>query len=298
MDPRLTIVVISRNRREDLLHSLARHAALSEQPRVVYVDNASTDGTPDAVRERFPGVAVVQLDHNLGGAARNVGVRDHVSTPYVAFCDDDSWWQPGHLARAADLMDAHPRLAVVQGHILVGPQEADDPICGEMAQSPIPPAPGQPGHPLLSFVACAVLVRRDAFLAVGGFHPRVKVGGEEELVGFDLAAAGWQMSYVPALRAHHHASTNRDRDERRAIGIRNMIWTTWLRRPMWPATRRTVRELRRLQPDQVTLRGLRWAVEGAPWVLRERRVSPPHVERYRMLLEDQQLTSSSRRHRS
>ena len=296
MDERLTIVVISRNRREDLLRSFARHAALPERPPVVYVDNGSSDGSIEAVRERFPAVAIVPLEANLGGAARNVAVRDHVATPYVAFCDDDSWWQPGHLARAADLLDAHPRLAVVQGHILVGPHEADDPICLEMARSPLPAAPGQPGHPLLSFVCCAVVVRRAAFLEVGGFHPRFSVGGEEELVGFDLAARDWWMSYVPELVAHHHASPNRDRHLRRAIGIRNTLWTTWLRRPLWPAARRTAREVARMPRDRVTARGLRWAIEGVPWVLRERRPSPAHVERRRMLLEEQQLASESRRH--
>jgi N-acetylglucosaminyl-diphospho-decaprenol L-rhamnosyltransferase len=296
VDDRLTIVVISRNRREDLLRSLAVHAALPERPRVVFVDNASTDRSPDAVREAFPDVDVVELPRNLGGAARNVAVRDRVETPYVAFCDDDSWWEPGALAAAADLLDAHPRLAVVQGHILVGPEDRDDAICAEMARSPLPAAPGQPGHPLLSFVACAVVVRREAFLAVGGFHGRFSVGGEEELLGFDLAAEGWWMSYVPELVAHHHASPNRNRDMRRAIGIRNTIWTTWLRRPLWPALRRTARELLRMPRDRVTLRGLGWAVAGAPWVLRERRPSPAHVERFRMLLEEQQLSSESRRH--
>ncbi len=296
MDPRLTIVVISRDRREDLLRSMAEHAALPERPAVVYVDNGSTDGSVEAIRAAFPAVKTVELGRNLGGAARNVAVEHHVTTPYIAFCDDDSWWEPGHLARAADLLDAHPHLAVIQGHILVGPQESDDPICIEMAASPLPSAPGQPGHPLLSFVCCAVVVRRDAFREVDGFHPRFSVGGEEELVGFDLAARGWWMSYVPSLVAHHHASPNRNRDMRRAIGIRNTMWTTWLRRPVWPAARRTARELVRLPRDRVTLRGLGWALAGAPWVLRERRPSPPHVEHFRMLLEDQQLRSESRRH--
>jgi hypothetical protein len=54
---------------------------------------------------------------------------------------------------------------VVQGHILVGPGERDDPICTEMAASPLPSGRGQPGHPLLSFVACAVVCRRSALLA-------------------------------------------------------------------------------------------------------------------------------------
>ncbi|WP_324273402.1 hypothetical protein [Blastococcus brunescens] len=66
-------------------------------------------------------------------------------TPFVAFADDDSWWAPGHLARAVDIMRAHPRLAVLNARILVGPEERMDAVCAEMAASPWGPPPTCPG---------------------------------------------------------------------------------------------------------------------------------------------------------
>lgn len=295
-DPRVTVVVASQDRRDRLLASLPHHLALPERPHVVLVDNASTDGTPAAIRERFGGeLEVLRLDRNHGGAGRNAGVQA-ARTPYVAFSDDDSWWAPGALARAADLLDAHPRLAVVQGRVLVGPEERLDPVCEEMAASPLPAADGQPGHPLLSFVACAVVVRREAFLAVGGFSERFGVGGEEELLGWDLATAGWTMSYVPEVVGFHHPpKVVGGRPWRREVGIRNSLWTTWLRRPAGAAVQRTARDVARFPRDAVTVRGLARALGGVPWVLRERKVSPSHVEGMRRLLEDQQLASASRR---
>ena len=140
------------------------------------------------------------------------------------------------------------------------------------------------------------MVRREAYLQAGGFHPRLSVGGEEEILGHDMVGLGWQMSYLPDVVIHHHPSVNRDAHERRATGIRNTLWTIWLRRPLRPALVRTVRVLRRLPRDRVTLRGLAQALRGARWVHRDRRVSPPHVERARELLEDQQLNSKSRRY--
>ena len=291
----VAVVVVSRNRREQLAQTLPKHLALPERPRVVLVDDASTDGTAEMVRRRFPSVQVIALKRPCGGAGRNVGMRA-VSEPYVAFCDDDSWFEPGALARAADLLERHPRLAVINGHILVGSEERDDPICEEMARSPLTRGEGQPGYPLLSFVACAVVVRRQALLEVGGFSPRFGIGGEEELLGWDLAAAGWQMSYVPDVVAHHDPPPSEGRPERRRRGIRNTLWTTWLRRPARAAALRTVREMRQFRLDVTTLRGVGEAVAGIPWVLRERRVSPPHVETMRRLLDDQQLSSESRRH--
>jgi GT2 family glycosyltransferase len=282
-DPRVAVVVASRNRRELVLRTLPKHLALPESPRVVLVDDASTDGTAGAV-EAMGAVDVIRLERNLGGAARNAGVRA-VDAPYVAFCDDDSWFAPGALRLAADLLDRHPRLAVVNAHILVGPQERPDPSCEEMARARLPAADGQPGHPLLSFIACAVVVRRAAVLEVGGFSERLGLGGEEELLGWDLAAAGWQMSYVPEVIAHHHPPPNDGRPERREQLLRNALLVAWLRRPARTAAARTFELLRGSPRDRFSARGVARAVAGAPWVLRERRVGPPRVEAMRRLLD-------------
>jgi GT2 family glycosyltransferase len=296
-DARTSVVIVTRNRRDGLLHTVDRHRALPERPPVVVVDDASTDGTAGAVRARHPDVELIRLERSAGAAGRNAGIAA-VQTPYVALSDDDSWWAPGALRRAADLLDRHPRLAAVNAHILVGPQEREDDISHEMAASPLPRAPDQPGAPLLSFVGCAVVLRRDAVLAAGGFSERLGVGGEEELLGWDLAALGWQLSYVADIRVHHHPppSGPGGRPDRRALGIRNTLWTTWLRRPTPAAARRTLALLRRVPADRVTARALAGALAGAPWVLRERRVSPPEVEAMRRRLDDQQLRSRSRRY--
>lgn len=294
-DPRVSVVTITRDRREELLRTLGHLTALPERPRVIVVDNGSSDDTVEAVRERFPQVDVVALEINLGAAGRNLGV-DRAKTPYVAFSDDDSWWASGALTRIADVLDAHPRLAVAQGHILVGEEERDDPIHAEMADSPLPPEPDMPGHPVASFVGCVSVVRRSAFLAVGGFDERLLVGGEEEHLAADLAAAGWSLAYIPEARGHHHASSKRGRDARRRQGIRNTLWFAWLRRPLGSAVRRTLMMARRVPKDVVSARGFLDAARGLPWVLRERRVVPPHVERRLRLLDEPQM--SSRRYRS
>jgi GT2 family glycosyltransferase len=294
-DPRVAVVVITRDRPDDLRRTLRELARLPEAPRVVVVDNGSRPGTVEAVRRDHPEAEVIALGRNLGGGARNVGV-ERVTSPYVAFTDDDSWWEPGALRRAADLLDAHPRLALVNGHVLVGDDDHDDPIALEMAASPLPAEPGQPGHRLLSFQGCAAVVRVAAYREVGGFRSDLVVGGEEEILGWDLAAAGWLMSYVPEVVAHHHPSTARDAHERRAIGIRNTLWTTWLRRPLRPALRRTAFLLRTIPRDAVSVRGLLAALAGAPRILRERAPSPPEVEALRARLDAQQRTSTARRY--
>ncbi|MFC7107553.1 glycosyltransferase family 2 protein [Nonomuraea rubra] len=144
-DPRVGAVVITWNRREEVLTALGRLLALPERPQVVLVDNGSADGTAEAVARAYPEVDVVALDENLGAVGRNVGV-ERLRTPYVAFADDDTWWEPGSLARAADRLDAHPRLAVVTARILAEPGGRDDPIVAELRDSPCPAPAGCPAR--------------------------------------------------------------------------------------------------------------------------------------------------------
>ncbi|MDP9440544.1 MAG: glycosyltransferase [Actinomycetota bacterium] len=273
----MAVVIVTRDRAPELLTSLDLLGSLPERPEIVVVDNASSDGTPAVVRREYPEVEVVALEENLGAAGRNIGVG-RVDAPYVAFSDDDSWWESGTLAEAADLFDSHPRLGLLAGRILVGPQQREDPICAEMASGLLTGEPDLPGPPVLGFLACAAIVRRSAYLSVGGFDPRLMIGGEEALVAADLAAAGWGLAYVEDVVAHHHPSTIRDRRSRRRNTIRNDLWFAWLRRPLSAAARHTFCAARASLRDADARTALIDALGSLPWVLKKRRVLPRRVE--------------------
>ena len=230
-DTRVSVVMMTRDRREQALRSLARLTALPESPRIILVDNGSADGTGEAVGHAFPAVTVLAPGRNLGGAARTLGVQA-ATTPYVAFSDDDSWWAPGALARAADHFDAAPRLGLLAARLLVGAQEGLDPVCREMAASPLPQHSDLPGPSVLGFLACGAVVRRRAYLQVGGFHPVIFFCGEETVLAQDLAAAGWGLSYVDDVVAHHHPQLGPERGHRRRLQARNAVLSSWLRRPL------------------------------------------------------------------
>ncbi|WP_461079587.1 glycosyltransferase family 2 protein [Streptomyces deserti] len=294
-DTRTTVVVITHNRRDELLRTLDRLAELPEKPPVIVTDNGSTDGTAAAVARQHPEVRLLTPGRNLGAVGRNLAVRQ-VRTPYVAFCDDDSWWAPGSLSGAADLLDQHPALGSVTARIVVEPGGTEDPIVEELRNSPVPGPSWLPGPALGSFLAAATVLRTAAFRTAGGFHPRLWLGGEEELLAADLAADGWWLTYADHLTVHHHPSTARDATLRRTHGIRNTLWFTWLRRPAGPALRRTVNLARTVPRDAASLRAFAEAAAALPWVLRERRVVPPEVESRLRLLEPAQRSSRARRY--
>jgi GT2 family glycosyltransferase len=294
-DERVGVVVITWNRREEALTAVGRLVLLPEQPHVVLVDNGSDDGTAQAVRDAFPQVEVVALPTNLGAVGRNVGVA-RLSCPYVAFCDDDTWWDPGSLTRAADVLDEHPSLAVLTARILVEPGGREDPIVPELRDSPVPGPDWLPGPALGSFLAGASVVRRDAFEAVGGFSERLWLGGEEELLAVDLATAGWELCYLADLTVHHQASRLRDPHVRRRAGLRNTLWFTWLRRPLRAALRRTWHLARTVPRDRVSALAVLDALRGAHWVIAQRRPLTPAVEARLLALEESQRTSTARRY--
>ncbi|WP_129787135.1 glycosyltransferase family 2 protein [Promicromonospora panici] len=275
-DNRVTVVIASRNRRNDLLASLPRHRA-----PVILVDNGSTDGSADAVASAHPEVSVIRLPRNVGAVARTIGVRA-ATTPFAAFADDDSWWAPGSLTRAADMFADHSSLGLVCAKILVGPEQRIDSVSELMAASPLPRDVSAPGVPLLGFVACATMVRRSAFLAAGGFDTVVRFPGEEERLALDLATGGWAMSYVKDVVVHHHPSPSRQSPSRRQYGIARAATLTALMRLPW---RDAVGELRWVAAQSPSHRsGVARGLLEAPAAFRRRRPLPDEVLALRRLL--------------
>ncbi|KWB14122.1 glycosyl transferase [Burkholderia cepacia] len=279
-EPRMTAVVLTCRRAAELAHTLARLTALPDRPAIVVVDNASTPATAALIRDRFAHATLVHAPANLGAAGRNLGAAI-ARTRHIAFCDDDTWWAPGSIAEAANLLDAYPHVAAVTARVLVGPEQREDPTCGLMADSPLDAPVALPGRPILGLLAGATAFRRSAFVQAGGYHPRYFLGGEEALLAFDLYGAGHWLVYAPHLTVHHYPSPRRDGPARASVAARNATWTAWLRWPVAAAWLYTVRRLPLLRRERAIARTL----AGLPWILRERRAIPPHVERMRRRLD-------------
>lgn len=272
--PCISVVVLTHNRRDTLAHTLRQLTALPERPRVAVVDNGSTDGTCAMLARQFPEVACLSCSTNLGAAGRNLGAQ-WASTPYVAFCDDDCWWQAGALARACAMFDKNPEIGALTARILVGESEREDPTSTAMSHSPLPSA-GLPGRMILGVMAGATAFRTGAFLEAGGYDSRLFIGGEETLLSLRLAALGWALVYAPELVVHHHPSAARDAQRRRAMLARNAVWSAWLCLPAPMAVAETLGVLPQLATQ---LEPSDWGdlLRGMRWVLQERQVVPRHI---------------------
>ncbi|WP_269856922.1 glycosyltransferase family 2 protein [Streptomyces sp. RPT161] len=275
--PAIGLVVITRNRRSRLLATLSRLGALPGRPPIVVVDNASVDGTSAAVRADFRDVRVLRLARNEGAVARNHGVALFDSR-YVAFSDDDSWWDAEALPRAVAAFDAHPRLGLLAAATRVGTSERPDPLNALLAGSPLGTAPDLPGPSVLGFLACASVVRRAAFVDAGGFHPLLHFGGEEALLAIDLTARGWGVAHCPRVIARHEPDVG-PRPGRVTRVRRNELLTAYLRRPWSCAAALTARTARDALRDSQARQALAETLPRLPSALLHRRPVPGWLER-------------------
>lgn len=273
---RLTVVVLTYNRSDEVHDTLAKLAALPDRFDIVVVDNASTDGTAARIAAAFPFITLVIAPANLGAAGRNLGVA-HVSTEYVAFCDDDTWWAPGSLSRAVKILDAAPCVAVLNARILVGALGTPDETCERMRESPLRsevlPAPA-----LIGYIACACVFRTNVFRQVGGYEARLFIGGEETLVALDVLSAGHEIIYIDELIVHHHPSPIRDSAQRRRLLARNAAWVAWMPLPLVEALRETRNAFRIIRMEHSTSSDLRVLLAGIAWALSRRRVIGERVK--------------------
>ncbi|HEY9573484.1 MAG TPA: glycosyltransferase [Pusillimonas sp.] len=290
---RATIIVISHNRRVQLLSTLKSLQQLPGNWPIIVIDNGSTDGTAAVVASHFPSIMLIRAQRNLGAAARNIGVA-YAHTPYIAFSDDDTQWEPGALERAVNLLDMAPDVGVLSACIQVGPTRQLAASCQTMAQSPLA-RESLPGPQLLGFMAGACVMRTRAFFDVGGYWPPLFVGGEESLMALDMVEQGWRIVYAADVITRHFPSIIRDAGLRERLLIRNAIWVAWMRRPVRAAYRETMVALHQAYDHNILGTILWQAVLGMPRALRRRKVISPAVEKMQLLLD---ITTANLTHQS
>lgn len=283
-----SFVIATRNRSTELSETVERLLDTTRCP-IILVDNASGDDSLTVARrlsaQAGQRMLVIALDRNLGAVGRNVGVQA-CRTPYVAFCDDDSWWQPDAPEIAEETFRRHPSVGLLAARTMVWPDRTDDPMVQLLAQSALGTRRDLPGPSVLGFLACSAIVRVDAFTAAGGFSPVLHFRGEEQLLALDMAAQGWDLCYCADLVALHQPSRTRPRSAAQdARSLRNAVLTTWLRRPPALCLGSAADLLRSSVRDPEHARAAIEAVARIPRVITQRRQLPRQVELAARMIE-------------
>jgi GT2 family glycosyltransferase len=223
------IVVVSWNTRALLDRCLASMARDVREGRaqVCVVDNGSSDGSQELVRERHPWARLVEPAANLGyGPAVNLGAAGF-RTAWVAASNADVELEPGALAALLDAGARHPRAGVLGPRLLLddgsvqasvqpfpGPAETIVRNLGlhvasrRAAERFAMPGFWDPGAAAeVDWVTGAfLLVRRAAWEALGGFDEAQWMYAEDIDLCWRARRAGWATWYEPAATVRHRLS--------------------------------------------------------------------------------------------
>ncbi len=242
----VSVVVPAHNGLPDVLEAV--ESALAQRPapaEVIVVDDASTDGTADAVWARF-GERVVLVRGRFGsaGAARNAGWRA-ARASWVALLDADDLWYPGKLETALEILARHPESAwfFSDGAFRTLEGKAHDSWFALYAELPDPYL-GQPVAELfdINFVlTSSVVVRRDALEATGGFDETMSHAEDRDL-WIRLARRWPAVATTRALVRYQHLPSGLTRNvEARLAGKARLFDRLAADPTLPPALRRSAR---------------------------------------------------------
>lgn len=217
--PAVAVVVVNYNGADDTIACLDGIAELSwpaDRLQVVVVDNASRGDDVARIRAAHPGARVIASETNLGFAAGcNRGVAE-ATGEHVVFLNNDARPDPEFLRAAVRELEAQPDVGAVAAKVLDWEGKAVDFAGGSLSwygqafKDRVGEIVGGPDDPrdVLFGTGSALVVRRSAFDAVGGFDERYFMFFEDVDLGWRLWLAGHRVRYVPDAVAYHrhHAS--------------------------------------------------------------------------------------------
>jgi glycosyltransferase involved in cell wall biosynthesis len=218
MIPRISVIIPTYNRAERcarLLRLLAEQTLPPGEFEVIAVDNASVDGTSqalEAIADELPyRLTILRIEDNKGpGPARNLGWRS-ASAPVVACTDDDCFPDPDWLRAGLAAIEADLSLGVVQGR--TGPADINELYTSRWNHTVIVDGPGP------YFETCNIFYRRRALEESGGFSEDYNWWGgwygEDTVAGWRAIQAGWTRGFTPNAKMIHE------------VEPRGMKW--WLR---------------------------------------------------------------------
>ncbi len=261
----ISVIIVNHNGEEHLRRCLESLRGPGPELEILVVDNASSDGSLGMVREIFPEVRVLEQDRNLGfGAANNLAAIE-ARGESLLLLNADAWLEAGALQRLHERMQREDRLALVapalfypdgRRQFVWSPERG---VAGEALQqlrNPFENRRWAHGAAMrqssrlvgrLWFTAACVLVRREAFEAVGGFDETFFMYFEDVDLCVRLEKAGWGLAQEPGAVVHHAGGFARHPhvdDVYRPSQLRYYA----LHRPRWEA-RLVERRLRRRYGD-------------------------------------------------
>jgi len=182
------------------------------------LDNASEDGSVDAVRAAFPDVQVIAQEHRAGFGANHNTVIRATSGRYVYVLNEDTTSDAWGLDRMVAHLDANPRVAALGPRLVYPDGRLQDsawrfpsPAVAALGlvtlgRAAVKQSGGSASRDVDWVMGAALLLRREALDAVGLFDEGFFIYSEETDLCRRLRRAGWRTRYFPQVTVVHHES--------------------------------------------------------------------------------------------
>jgi GT2 family glycosyltransferase len=234
IEPLVSIIIITWNRKADILETV--HSVYDQSYRnfeVIVVDNGSTDGTASALRQKYPGVSVIELSQNQGVTARNLGVK--AAHGEVVFClDSDASLDCYALRNIVRRLEQTPEIGVINSKIANASTREPDQNAG-WAYGEKQRAKINQEFFCHNFSEGGCAIRRNVFERTGLFWEKLFFGREGEEFSLRVLDAGYKILYYPDSVIYHRVSpAPRPFDPlRQYYDLRNSLYIYLVRYPWW-----------------------------------------------------------------
>ena len=189
---------------------------LSELPlNVIVIDNASTDGSQDIVRSKYPEVDFIPAEKNLGfGAANNIGIRKAYDegADYVFLLNQDAWIEPDTVKKLVEVSNKNDEYGVISPMHLTGNGNRLEygfsmylrpDHCANFLSDLYVTDLKDALYPIKFVNAAAWLLRRDCIEKVGGFSPVFYHYGEDDNYIHRVHYHGMKVGIYPYAKIYH-----------------------------------------------------------------------------------------------
>jgi glycosyltransferase involved in cell wall biosynthesis len=213
-----TVVITTKNRRDELRVAIQSAKEQSAAPEVLVIDDGSTDGTAEKVRQEFPEVSLVSHAESRGLIVRRNEAARVAKGEVIFSIDDDAEFSSPDIVMQTLEAFSDPRIAAVAiPYIDVKKNPAVRQLAPDAENVWITD----------SFIGTAHAVRRDVFLAMNGYREHLVHQGEEGDLCLMMLDAGWLVRLGSCRPIYHYESPRRDFRRMDFYGRRNDVLFVW-----------------------------------------------------------------------
>lgn len=222
-----TVVITTRNRKELLRDAITSTLAQQEEVEIIVMDDASTDGTGEMVTAEFPMVRLVATETRCGLIVQRNRAAEIATSPIVFSLDDDAIFSTPNI-----ISQALPHFSEERVGALALP------LINIIGGVPREFYAGRPSEKhafwvMHAFTGAGYAVRRDLFLALGGFQGHLFHWGEEPEYSQRMLNAGRVVRLAMTDPIHHFPATEGRHKRGKNVWLyRNMILASWYTAPL------------------------------------------------------------------